>query len=178
MAEELTLARPYAEAVHRLAMQHNAFAQWSDMLALTASVAQDEQIVRLATDPNCSDQQLERLLLAVCGAELSEQGVNFIKLLVENGRIGLLPRIQELYEKLRAEQSGEIDASVTSAFPMTDAQLAELVAVLERRFKRKIKATVKVDPELIGGVMVVAGDEVLDDSVRGKLQTMANALKG
>jgi len=178
MAEELTLARPYAEAVFRLATQHKAYAEWSDMLALAASVAADEQVARLAADPNCSNQQLERLLLAVCGGKLSEQGVNFLKLLVENNRIVLLPCIREQYEKLRADQSGEIDAAVTSAFPMSDTQLADLIGGLERRFKRKIKATVKVDPELIGGVTVVAGDEVLDASVRGKLETMANALKG
>lgn len=178
MAEQLTLARPYAEAVFRLAAQHNAYAEWSAMLALAASVAADGQVQRLAVDPNVSNPQLERLLLAVCGGKLSEQGSNFIRLLVENGRVTLLPRIQELYEKLRAEQSGEIDASVTSAFPVTEAQLNDLVGVLEACFKRKVKATVKVDPVLIGGVMVVAGDEVLDASVRGRLQDMAHALKG
>lgn len=178
MAEQLTLARPYAEAVFRLATEHNAQAAWSAMLTLAASVASDEQVHRMATDPNVSSQQLERLLLAVCGDKLDPQGVNFLKLLVENGRVTLLPQIQASFEKLRAEQSGEIEASVTSAFPLTDVQLADLVGVLETRLKRKVKATVKVDAALIGGVTVVAGDEVLDASVRGKLDSMAHALKG
>jgi F-type H+-transporting ATPase subunit delta len=178
MAEQLTLARPYAEAMFRLATQNNAQAEWSAMLSLAASVASDEQINRVATDPNVSNQQLERLLLAVCGDRLNQQGVNFIKLLVENNRVTLLPQIQESFEKLRAEQSGEIEACVTSAFPLSDAQLADLVGALETRLKRKVKATVKVDAALIGGVTVVAGDEVLDASVRGKLESMAHALKG
>src|SRR5574340_1364061 len=178
MAEQLTLARPYAEAVFRRAAQHNAYAEWSAMLALAASVAADEQIQRLAADPNVRSQQLERVLLAVCGDKLNERGSNFLRLLVENGRVTLLPHIQALYEKLRAEQSGEIDACVTSAFPLTGAQLDDLVHGLEARLKRKVKATVKVDPALIGGVTVVAGDEVLDASVRSRLQDMAHALKG
>lgn len=178
MAEELTLARPYAEAVFRLATERGAFAEWSGTLGLAAVVAADKQVLALAMDPNVSKQQLEQVLFAVCGDKFNEQGGNFLKLLVKNGRVPLLPRIQELYEKLRAEQSGEVEALVTSAFPLTDAQLADLVVVLEGRLKRRVKAKVTVDPELIGGVCVEAGDEVLDTSVRGKLQAMAHTLKG
>lgn len=177
MAEDITIARPYAEAVFRLAKQGNALAEWAGMLDFAASVAADAQVQALVSDPNISDAQLESMFLSVCGKRLNEQGVNMVKLLIENGRLQLLPQIAALFEKLKAEQEGVLEASITSAFPMSDTQTKELVKHLESRFKRKIAASVSVDPELIGGVTVVAGDEVFDASVRGKLETMAAALK-
>jgi len=177
MAEDITIARPYAEAVFRLAKQGNALTEWAGMLNLAAGVAADAQVVKLISDPNVSGAQLETLFLSVCGKQLNEQATNMVKLLIENGRLQLLPQIAALFENLKAEQEGVLEASITSAFAMDDMQTKELVKHLEFRFKRKIAASVTVDPELIGGVMVVAGDEVFDASVRGKLETMAAALK-
>ena len=177
MAEQITIARPYAEAIFRLAKQANAFADWSRMLEFAASVANDEQMHGLIGNPKLSSDQLESLFLSVCGEQLNAEGKNLIKLLVENGRLPLLPQIFEAFEKLKAEQEGVLDANIASAFPLTDVQLKELVAVLEGRFARKLHASVVVDPELIGGVKVEIGDEVFDASVRGKLQTMAFTLK-
>jgi len=177
MAEDITIARPYAEAVFRLAKQSNALTEWSGMLSLAAGVAADAQLAKLISDPNVSGAQQETLFLSVCGKQLNEQAINMVKLLIENGRLQLLPQIATLFENLKAEQEGVLEASISSAFPMDDMQTKELVKHLESRFKRKIAASVSVDPELIGGVMVVAGDEVFDASVRGKLETMAAALK-
>ena len=117
------------------------------------------------------------LLLGICGDQLTDEGRNFVLLLAENGRIEVLPEVSEMFEQLKARHDGVLEAKVTSAFSMSDAQLKDLVADLEARFKRKIEAKLSIDPELIGGVKVEVGDEVLDASVRAKLEAMAVALK-
>jgi F-type H+-transporting ATPase subunit delta len=177
MAEEITIARPYAEAVYRLAQQNGAFAEWSRMLQFAASVATDAQVQAMIGNPKFTHQQLEQLFLSVCEGQLNQEGKNLIGLLLENGRLAILPHIVDAFEKLKAEQEGVQEATITSAFPVADAQQSELVQALETRFGRKIKANVVVDPQLIGGVKVELGDEVFDASVRGRLQAMAFTLK-
>lgn len=177
MAETRTIARPYAEAVFKLAKSQNDLARWSDMLQLAAAVATDENIRSLIGNPKVSSRKLSELFLDICGGSVNEEGRNFILLLAENGRLEILPEVSELYEQLKTHHEGVLDANVISAFAMSDAQLRDLVADLEVKFRRKIEAKVSVDPELIGGVIVEIGDEVLDASVRGKLEAMAVALK-
>lgn len=177
MAEALTIARPYAEAVFKLARANNTLPAWADMLQLAATIAADERIRSLVDNPKVSAKRLGELLLSICGDKLSNEGRNFILLLVENGRVEILPQVSELFEQLKAQHEGVLEAKITSAFAMNDTQLKDLVANLEVKFKRKIEATVNVNPELIGGVKVEIGDEVLDASVRGKLEAMAVALK-
>lgn len=176
MAEIATIARPYAEAVFSLAKQANALSSWSEQLALANAVAADPEMGRLAADPKVGAEQFSGLFLAVCGDRLGTETGNFIRLLVENGRIAVLPEVVVQFEVLKASEGGVLDAAVTSAFAMSAAQLAELSARLETRFKRKVHASVTVDPALIGGVIIAVGDEVYDASVRGKLQGMAYAL--
>ncbi|WP_413437981.1 F0F1 ATP synthase subunit delta [Sulfuriferula sp. GW1] len=176
MAEIATIARPYAEAVFSLAKQAGALDAWSEQLALASAVATDPEMSRLAADPKVSAEQFSGLFLAVCGDRLGTEAGNFIRLLVDNGRISVLPEVVAQFEALKASEGGVLDATVTSAFAMSETQLAELSARLETRFKRKINASVNVDPALIGGVVVAVGDEVYDASVRGKLQGMAYAL--
>ena len=177
MAEALTIARPYAEAVFKLARANNTLSAWADMLQLAAAIAADERIRSLVDNPKISAKRLGELLLGICGDKLSSEGRNFILLLVENGRVEILSQVSELFEQLKAQYEGVLEAKITSAFAMNDTQLKDLVANLEVKFKRKIEATVNVNPELIGGVKVEIGDEVLDASVRGKLEAMAVALK-
>ena len=177
MAETRTIARPYAEAVFKLAKTRNDLAGWSDTLQLAATVATDENIRSLIGNPNISSRKLGELFLGICGDRLNEEGRNFILLLAENDRLEILLEVSELYEQLKTRYEGVLDANVISAFAMSDTQLRDLVADLEAKFKRKIEAKVSVDPELIGGVIVEIGDEVLDASVRGKLDAMAVALK-
>ncbi len=176
MAEIATIARPYAEAVFSVSKQAGALDAWSEQLALANAVAADPEMSRLASDPRVSAEQLGGLFLAVCADKLGTETGNFIKLLIENGRISVLPEVVTQFEALKASAGGVLDATVTSAFSMSETQLAELSARLEIRFKRKINASVTVDPALIGGVIVAVGDEVYDASVRGKLQGMAYAL--
>lgn len=175
--ERATLARPYAEAIGKLASEGKAWDQWSERLALLAMVAGDEQIRELVANPSQSAARLVELMTAVCGDALGDEGRNLVSLLVENKRLYLLPEIVTLFEALKAEQGGELTAHVTSAFELTGDQLSGLVTRLEAKFGRKITATQSVDRELIGGVVIQVGDEVMDSSVRGGLEDLAVALK-
>jgi len=177
MAELVTIARPYAEAVFRLAKDDNAFGDWSRMLQMAAAVAQDAQMVALIADPKVTSADISRVFLGVCGTELTEAGKNFVKVLIENNRLSVLSQIANLYEALKREHQNEVEAVISSAFPLDDAQMHALVAGLEKRFGHKVKATTQVDASLIGGARIAVGDVVIDGSVSGQLQKMASALK-
>jgi F-type H+-transporting ATPase subunit delta len=177
MAELLTIARPYAEAVFALAQEQNALPVWAEMLRLASEVGANPQM-RLALDnPKLAKDAKESLFISVCGDKLNADGKNFIRVLIEAERIELLPEIRELYTTLKDEADGVARAHIASAFPLEDSQLSALKASLERRFGKKIETTVSVDPELIGGAKIVVGDMVIDASVRGELQAMANHLR-
>lgn len=177
MAETVTVARPYAEALYRLASQNKALPEWSRMLEFAAAVASDATMSDVIANPKFTRAEVERVFFAVTDKQLTAEGENLIRLLLENGRLALLPVIAEQFEKLKAEQSGTIEAEMVSAYPVSQAQVNEMVGLLEKRFARKVTAHVSVDPELIGGVKIIAGDVVIDASVRGQLQNMAFALK-
>jgi F-type H+-transporting ATPase subunit delta len=177
MAENVTIARPYAEAAFQLASAGNALGPWSEVLDRLAAVASDPQMRDCITDPKLLPEQLAGLFLDVSGTGLSAEQQNYVRVLVENERLQVLPEIRDLFVTLKNEQEGVKEANITSAFPMDDATLKTLVADLEARFKAKLNVIVSVDPALIGGVKIAVGDEVIDASVRGKLANMAAALK-
>jgi F-type H+-transporting ATPase subunit delta len=177
MAELATVARPYAEALFRVA-ESGDLGAWSTLVQELAQVAQLPEVRSLTTNPLVSRTQLTELL---CGAVRSPlagdaQARNFVQLLVENHRIASLPEVAEQFEALKNAREGASDALITSAYPLDDAQLADLVAGLERKFQRKLKPAVVVDAALIGGVCVKIGDEVLDTSVRARLDNMRTTL--
>jgi F-type H+-transporting ATPase subunit delta len=176
MAEPITIARPYAEAVFKLAEQSSTLAQWSQMLASMAQVARNPDMLLLIGDPKVGDAQCASIFFATCGEGLTEEARNFVKLLLDNGRLALVPEIAELFEQQKNEREGVIDADITTAFELDQAQLQGLVADLERRFKRRVNPHVRIDKSLIGGVQIVVGDTVIDGSVRGKLAGMSAAL--
>lgn len=178
MAETLTVARPYAEAVFALADRQDALGKWSPLLERLSAVAGDPLAREAIRDPKLGSDRVYAMLAALCGDLLFDEAQRFLKVLIENGRLDVLPEISSLFEELRREREGVAEAQIRSAFPLSDAQLGELVAGLEARLKRKVKTVVTVDPELIGGVRVQIGDEVIDGSVRGKLSAMAAALRG
>lgn len=177
MAELVTIARPYAEAVFRLAQEKKALAAWSDRLSLLSTIAGNAQMQDCMGNPELSASQKSELFKAVAGKSLDGDAANLIQALAENERLSLLPEIAGLFEALKGAEEGVKDATIVSAFPLSDAQLAALVKDLEVRFKSKLKAEVVVDQSLIGGVKIVVGDQVLDTSVRGKLDAMGTALK-
>ncbi|MBR0567371.1 F0F1 ATP synthase subunit delta [Azoarcus sp. L1K30] len=176
MAENVTIARPYADAAFELARGAGALGPWSEVLDRLASVAADSDMQACFNDPKMSADQLNKLMLEVAG-ELNAEQQNFIRVLVESERLQVLPEIRDLFVALKNEQEGVMEARIASAFPLDDATLASLKADLEARFKAKLDVSVSIDPELIGGVRIAIGDEVIDASVRGKLANMAAALK-
>jgi len=193
MAEKQTAARPYAEAVFALAQERRALDAWSELLALLAAVARDANIQRLAADPRVARARLLGLLLDIAGdvqgrtgvaggrmsgatKNISAEGANFVRLLVENRRLTLLPEIAAIYESLKAEAEARVEVSVASAFPLDAAQLKTLEQGLARRFGRTVRLRATVDAGLVGGVVIRAGDLVIDGSVRGRLAGLATAL--
>jgi len=176
MAENITLARPYADAAFQLARATSALGPWQQALDRMAAVAADAQMVECISNPRLLPAQVSQLFLDVVGSVSAEQQ-NFVRLLVDNDRLQVLPEIRDLYVELKNGQEGVQEADIASAFPLDDATLKNLVAELEARFKCKIQATVSLDPELIGGVRIAVGDQVIDASVRGKLAAMATALQ-
>ena len=176
MAEIATLARPYAEAVFRLADAGGTLADWSRTLRTLAQAAAHPDMQECMSKYDLSAEQLQQLFLSLTPGEMPAEGKNFVNVLIENDRLRALPEIFTLFEELKNEREGVVDAEISSAFELDAAQLASLVADLEKRFKRKINPQVSIDRDLIGGVRVVVGDEVIDGSVRGKLNAMAAGL--
>ncbi len=177
MAEAVTIARPYGVAAFRLARERNALAKWSEMLALAAAVADDAQMRAVIDDPRLLLPDVERLFLGVCGDRLDEAATNLIRLLVEYDRLRLLPEIARVYEELKAQDEATLEAEITAAIQLDRKQVDNMVKRLEARFGKKVEATVKVDPDILGGIKILVGDTVIDASVRGRLEALANTLK-
>ncbi len=175
--ERATLARPYADAVAKLAAEGDSWSPWSSRLALLSQVAGDAQIQDLAANPSVPNSRIAELILAVCGDKLGAEGGNLVRLLAENKRLSLLPEIVGLFELAKAVQEGVLEAHITTAYELTAKQMAGLVSKLETKFDRKVHATQSVDADLIGGVLIQVGDEIMDASVRGGLENLAVTLK-
>ncbi|MFO1362724.1 MAG: F0F1 ATP synthase subunit delta [Burkholderiales bacterium] len=176
MAEIATLARPYAEAVFKLADEQQRLGDWSGWLRAMAAVAAHPEVQACIGNPQVSAGQLYELFLAACPDGLPAEAKNLGQVLIRNRRLELLPEIRAQFEALKLEREGVVDADIESAFPLDEAQVAALVADLERKFRRKISPRVRVERDLIGGVRVTVGDEVIDGSVRSKLAAMASAI--
>jgi len=177
MAESVTIARPYAEAAFGFADTSGVLAKWAQALDAMAHLTAHPEMHAAIGNPRLTDEQLYGLFASLCGDGLTKEMQNFVRMLIENGRLTLAPEIRDIFLELKNEREGVVDAVIVSAFPLDGAQTAALTADLERRFKRKVKPLVRVDKELIGGVRVQVGDEVIDSSVRGQLATMASALR-
>ena len=178
MAEAITIARPYAAAVFRLAKEKNALARWSEMLSFLSLLAQDARVQAFIDDPKLDVEELERLFLQLGGENIDAEAGNLIKLLVEYRRLAVLPEIAAAFEQLKAEDEGSLEAEIIAAAQPSEAQVASVVKQLQARFGKTIDAQVKLDPALIGGLKIVIGDTVIDASVRGQLQELAYSLKG
>ncbi len=176
MSELSTLARPYANAVFELAQEQKDFDRWSEMLAFMAAVAHDGEMRRVLDSPRLSEEQAAELFLAVCEGRIDDDGRNFVRLLAENRRLQLLPEITAVYEFMRREAEGKIDAEVISAQELDEAKLVAIAKALETRLGREVRLTSRTDKGLLGGAVIRAGDLVIDGSIRGRLNNLSTAL--
>jgi F-type H+-transporting ATPase subunit delta len=174
MAELATIARPYAEALFKAsASDLNGTAAWVDALA---AISANPQLLQFAENPKVTSDQVFDVISGVAKTALPDTAKNFLRTVIENGRLGAMPEIASQFRALKNAQGGSSDAVVHSAFPIEGATLAELATLLEKRFGRKLNLQVALEPALIGGIRVVVGDEVLDTSVKARLEQMKVAL--
>ena len=176
MSELATLARPYATAAFKRAKQTNSTPQWSETLAFLTAVIQDPRISCAANNPNANKESFTLALLDLCRGILDREGENFVRLLVANRRLQLIGIISEQYEQFRADDEGYIVADVYSAYPLDDAEKEQINTVLQQTLRKQPRLNVHVDDTLIGGVLIKAGDRVIDASVRGQIQRLAKRL--
>lgn len=178
MAETSTLARPYAQAIFQIAKAQQALPKWSDTLALISAVVSNHQVQAAIGNPRLTKAALATLILEVCGGKLDESAKNVVRLLVDNGRLRLIPDIAEQYESLRAEAESTMTAEVVSAFALTPDQTKQIEGALKKRLGRDVTVTARVDDSLLGGAIIRAGDLVIDGSASGQLHKLASALHG
>lgn len=176
MAEATTIARPYAQAAFEFAQESKKLQDWSDSLQFAAAVARDPQMSALIGNPKIAPEKLLELLTSVCGDQLKAERLNFIKILVDNGRLAVLPEIAELFEQLKADAEKTIKAVMTSASPVTKELQKKYETALKKRLGRDVTLECIVDESIVGGAVIRAGDLVIDGSVAGQLDRLASVL--
>jgi len=176
MAELATVARPYAEAAFRSAQQNGTLAAVGEGLAMLAAAERDEGMRSVLLNPKVTAQQKKALLESIVGDRMDTVVKNLVSLVIDNHRETLLGHIEEQFDELKREQEKVVRARITSAQPLTDAQRADIVGALERRYGKKVEAELDVDASLLGGARVQVGDQVIHASVRDALAQMAAAL--
>ena len=178
MAENSTLARPYARAIFDLAQGEKNLAKWSDVIGLLVTIVSDASMAAAISNPSIAKEKLSTAVISIGADVFDEKAQNLIKLLVENGRLVLVPAIAELYEEYRAEAESTINAEVIVATKLDKAQEQQLAAALKNRLGRDVEISCSIDKSLLGGAIIRAGDLVIDGSVSGQLNKLANALTG
>ena len=176
MQADITVARPYAQAVFELARDAGDFAPWSAMLDFLEKVVADPQMRPLLGDPTIRKGVLAGLLQDICGDRLTAQGRNFIQVLADAGRLALVPQIGLLYEQQRTEAEGVTEVEVISAYPLDDREKQKISSAMAQRLGKQITINARIDKQLIGGVVIRAGDAVIDASVLGRLRQLGNVL--
>jgi F-type H+-transporting ATPase subunit delta len=176
MAELATLARPYAKAAFQHAHAEGKLDNWLEMLNLAATVARQDRVQALLDAPELSTEAKAQAFSEVCGDALSKDFVNFIHVLADNKRLGLLSHIAEQYYALKSQQEKTVDVEITTAYALSDAEIAKLSKALASKLERAVELTSHVDQSLLGGAVIRAGDTVIDGSVRGRLAKLAETI--
>lgn len=177
MADFTTAARPYAKAVFEIARDGGKFEDWSNRLAVLGAIVGHPEMQERLDAPNLTQADAARMVETVASDVVNDDDSrNFVKLLAENNRMKMLPDIGGIYEELRAEAEGEIEANVVSAFELTDEQRDKMATALSKRLDRKVRIVSSVDESLIGGAIIRAGDLVIDGSVKGRLDKMTHVV--
>jgi F-type H+-transporting ATPase subunit delta len=177
MADRYTIARPYAKALFEFALGQKKLDDWSQVLVRAATVVRDERIRALLTSPHVTTEQLAQLVIDIVGGRLDEEGRNFLRVLAQNRRLGFLPEIAAIYEKLKAEEENTVDVTVTSAVALDAALQKKFAAALKGRLHRDVRLQSQTDPSLLGGAILRADDLVIDGSLRGRLERLGAELK-
>ena len=176
MSELTTVARPYAKAAFDFAVDKGAIEEWHGMLSFAAEVAKNDAMVEFLNGA-ASAESMAEVFIQVCGEQVNDSAQNLIKVMAENQRLVAMPAVVDLFAELRAEYEKEVDVEVTSAAVLSEAQKTALVANLEKRLARKVKLNCNVDETLVAGMIVKAGDTVIDSSARGQLNRLADTLQ-
>lgn len=176
MSELVTVARPYAKAAFDFAVEQQGVEHWQSMLAFSAEVSRNEEMAELLSGA-VAPETLSQTFLAVCGPQLDQAGQNLIKVMAENGRLAVLPAVLEQFIDLRAAHESTVEVEVISSNQLKDEQLAKISAAMEQRLSRKVKLNCKIDKSVIAGVIIRAGDMVIDGSVRGRLDRLTDVLQ-
>lgn len=177
MAELATIARPYAEAVFELAKETDHFEQWSEQLGFLTAIVEDTAIKTVMGNPQVDKKTLTHLLLAICAEQIDTAGQNLVRLLIDNHRLAITPQLTIQYEQLKADYQQRIPVQITSSHAVTPAQQQAIEATLKARLGKTVDLNVILDESLIGGWLIHAGDEVIDLSIKGRLQQLANELR-
>ncbi|MBL7634283.1 F0F1 ATP synthase subunit delta [Atlantibacter hermannii] len=176
MSEFVTVARPYAKAAFDFAVENQSVDRWQDMLAFAAEVTKNEQMAELLSGA-LAPETLAESFIAVCGDQLDAHGQNLIKVMADNGRLKVLPDVLEQFIRLREAREATVEVEVTSANALSEEQLEKISVAMEKRLSRKVKLNCKIDKSVVAGVIIRAGDMVIDGSVRGRLERLADVLQ-
>ena len=177
MADAYTIARPYAEAVYEQAQEMGRVGEWESELSLLAAIAADEAMERLLENPRVDEERKRSVFTGVAGDRLSDGGKRLLDLLFANQRVAILPAALELFQEMRRKAEGEVRAEVRSAYALEEQTESAIAQALEKKFGKRVSVVSHVDEELMGGLVIQAGDLVIDGSVRGGLQQLRNRLK-
>lgn len=176
MSEMITVARPYAKAAFEFAVESQTLDKWHEMLTFAAEVAKNEDVKAFLSGSSSAEKMAE-VFNQVCGEQLDDKGQNLVKVMAENGRLPVLPAVVELYGELKAEYNKVIDVDVTSAVELVAEQVEKLSAALEKRLERKVNLNCSVDATVVSGLVIKAGDIVIDSTIRGKLDRLSDTLQ-
>lgn len=176
MSELTTVARPYAKAAFDFALESADIAKWQEMLVFTSEVTENSDMHEILSGA-FAPEKLAELFIGICEEQLNSHGQNFIKVLADNNRLSVLPDILTHFNMLKAEYDKEVDVDIVSAIKLSKEQVKKMSAALENRLARKVKLNCSVDPELVAGVVIKAGDTVIDGSVNSKLNRLSDALQ-
>jgi F-type H+-transporting ATPase subunit delta len=174
MLEKTTIARPYAQAAFNQASEERDLGKWSSMLKLISTIVSDPLMRSVINNPRHGDEQLFSIIEDIAGDTLSKTGKNFLKILIQAGRLAVVPEIFLLFEKKRADAEGLAEVEVISAFPLLEDQQKTIAKVMATRLGKKIEIKTSIDSSLIGGAVIRTGDSVIDASIRGRLKQLAN----
>lgn len=176
MAENSTIARPYAQAAFDIAKEQGDLKGWSDMLQLVAAVTSDAVMSDMISNPSIEREKIVEIIVDVCAGNLNDTAKNFVKVLAENGRLNVVAEIALGYEEHRAEAEKTVEAEVTSAFPLSEAQAKSMTEALKKRLGREVTLITSIDESIVGGAIIRAGDLMIDGSVSGRLEKLATTL--